>query len=201
MTADPKPDDLAIFQQAESSVAQGHTNRINRFSRVHPLELQTGMPRILAKQGVGFACEISNVAWQFTIRRPESRRCTRPHSLSESNSVVLPAARSARTSAASFASASLEASNWRVQCSSSRSSSSSHSATRSCSSAGSVASLAITSSSARVMERVYPTTTGRPNIGLEPSRRCAVRSCRRGARLEPRRWADKTLQSDGFSRC
>ena len=155
VAADPEPDDLIVFQKTESSVATADTNRVNRLNRVHSFELQTWMAGILAKQRVSLACEVSDFARQLAIRRPESRRCTRPHSLSGSSSVVLPAARSARASAASFVSASLEASNRRVHCSSSRSSSSSHAATRSCSSVGNAASLAIASFNARVMTRVY----------------------------------------------
>lgn len=111
------------------------------------------MPGVLEEQPIRLPSKVSDLRWQLAIRRPETRRRARPHSLSGSSSVALPAARSARASAASLLRASWEVENWRAQCSSSRSSSSSHWAIRSCSSAGSVASFAIAASNARVIAR------------------------------------------------
>jgi len=118
-----------------------------------PFEVETWMPGVPAEQPIRLPSELPDPGWQIAIRRSEARRSVGPHSLSGSSSVALPAARSARASAASLLRASCEAENWRAQCSSSRSSSSSHCAIRSCSSQGRAASFAMATSRARVITR------------------------------------------------
>jgi len=145
------------------------------------------VPGVLPEEPIRFLGNVSDLRWQVAIRRPEARRRARSHSLSGSSSVALPAARSARASAASLLSALCEAANWRVQCSSSRSSSSSHWAIRSCSSAGSVVSFAMAVSSALVIEHIIPI----------PGRRGRTTGCtggRQSAVAEPARW--RTGQTD-----
>ena len=146
-----------------SSTARGTTP----LAGVYLLKLQAGVLDVSAKEPVRLAGRSFDLGGQFLIRRPEARRRTRSHSLSASSSVTLPAARSARTSAASLLRAFCEFANWRDHCSSSRSSSSSHSAIRSCSSGERVASFATTASRARVMDMSIPLTSERPNKPLE----------------------------------
>jgi hypothetical protein len=166
MRADPEPDDLVTLQEPEGAVSQGHADRVNRFANVDLLKLQARMLGVLAKEPIRFPSRFLNLSWQVAIRRPEASRRAGCHSLSGSSSVALPAPRSARASAASLLKASCESENWRAQCSSSRSSRSSHWAMRSCSSGESAASFATTASSARVMTRVYRLRRGGPTSRL-----------------------------------
>ena len=161
--ADPEPGDLLVLEKPESTISEGHANRVSGVAIVNLLELEARMPRVIAEEPIHLPGEFSNLRWQFAIRRPEARRRARSHSLPGSSSVALPAERSARASVASLLRASYDVANWRAQCSSSRSSSSSHWAIRSCSSAGSVASFAIAASSARVITRSLPFAATRPN--------------------------------------
>ncbi len=155
--ANPEPGDLVVFQKADGAVSDGHSSGIDGVTIMNLLEVEAWVPGVFPEQPIRFLGEALDLSWQFAIRRPEARRCERVHSLSGSSSVALPAARSARASAASLLNALCEAANCRVQCSSARSSSSSHWATRSCSSAGSAASFAIAVSNARVIGRSIPT--------------------------------------------
>lgn len=63
VTADPEPDDLVILQEAESSVAEGDTDGVDRVTVVDPFELETWVPGVLAKETVGFAGEVLNLGW------------------------------------------------------------------------------------------------------------------------------------------
>ena len=150
MRADPEPSDLVIVQKPKGAVPQGHAS-IDRVAIVNLLELEAWVAGVLAGQPIRLPSCFLDLRWEPAIRRPKTRRRTRFHSLSGSSSVALPAARPARASAASSLRASCEAANWRTHTSSSPSSSSSHRAIRSCSSAGRPESFAIAASSARVM--------------------------------------------------
>src|SRR3954447_11772760 len=154
MTSDPEPCDFVSLNECYGAVAEGDTNRVDRFPTVDSLELQTGMGRVVSKQPIGLARGFPDGFGKLTVRHPEARRRTRIHSVSGSMSVVRPAVRSVRASAASLLSVSCDASNVRVHFSSSASSSSSQRPTRSCSSGGSVASFAIAASRVRVTTAV-----------------------------------------------
>lgn len=121
------------------------------------------MLRVFPKEPVGLLRRQLHVGGQIPVRCPEPRRRTRFHNCSGSRSVARPAVRSRRASAASFVRSSCDAPNCRAQCSSSCSSSRSQRPTRSCSSAGRVASFAIAVSSVRVMGQVYETGMPGPN--------------------------------------
>lgn len=151
MAADPEPCNFVVLQESDGAVGARHTHGVDRFSVVNLFELEAGVPGILAEEPVGLLRGLPNLVRQLAVRCPEARRCPRLNSFSGSSSVVLPAARSARTSPASLLRASCEARNLRAHRSSSRSSSSSQRATRSCSSGGRVANFAIAVFSAWVM--------------------------------------------------
>jgi hypothetical protein len=151
MRADPEPSDLVIVQKPQGAVSQGHASSVDRVAIVNLLELEAWVAGVLPEQPIGLSSGFPDFRWELAVRRPEARRRARLHSLSGSSSVALPAARSARASAASLLRASCEAANWRAHTSSSPSSSSSHRAIRSCSSAGNSESFAIAVSNARVM--------------------------------------------------
>jgi hypothetical protein len=176
--ADPEPGDLLILQKPKGTVPECHADRVNGVAIVNLLEVKARVPSVVAEQPIRLPSEVPGFRWQLAIRRPEARRRARSHSLSGSSSVALPAARSARASAASLLRASCEVANWRAQCSSSRSSSSSHWAIRSCSSAGSVASFAMTASSARVIKYSIPFAATRPNPAVHRTGARVARSCR-----------------------
>lgn len=161
--ADPEPGDLPIIQKSEGTVPEGHANRVDRIPIVNLLELEARVPAVLAEQAIRLPRGLPDLRWELAIRRPKARRRARFHSLSGSSSVARPAARSARASAASVLKASCEVANCRVHCSSSRSSSSSHWAIRSWSSAGSVASFAMAASNAWVMMWSIQFAAMRPN--------------------------------------
>ena len=169
MTSYPEPCHSVVLPKSDRPVSEGYANGVHRVLFVDPLEMEAGVLGVLAKESVGFLSSVPNFRRQLMIRRPEARRGARLHSLSGSRTVVRPAARSARASAASLLRAFGEARNWLAQCSSSRSSSRSQRATRSCSSGGRVANLAITASSAPVMNPVYRTMSGLPNEGMHPT--------------------------------
>jgi hypothetical protein len=135
---------------------QGCAHRVDPFTGVDLLELQARMARVLSKELVRLPRGLTDGFGKLVVRRPEARGAARIHRVSGSMSVVRPAVRSARPSAASLLSASCEAPNFRVHCSSSTSSSSSHRPTRSCSSGGRAASLAIAASRVRVMTASIP---------------------------------------------
>src|SRR6266508_279352 len=164
---DPEPADVLILQKPEGTISESDAGGVNGVAIVNLLEVEAGVLGVLAEQPIRLPSEVSDLGWQLAIRRPETRRPARSHSLSGSSSVALPAARSARASAASLLRLSCEAENWRAQCSSSRSSSISHWAIQSCSSANSVASLAMAASNARVIGRIIPSTQTRPNNMVE----------------------------------
>ena len=155
VVSDSEPDNLVIAQESDGPVSDGHPYRVDGLSAVYFLELETGMPGVVTKQSVRLLGSFLNFSGQLTVRRPEARRRARVHNCSGSRSVVRPAEWSARASAASLPRISCEASNWRVQCSSSRSSSSSQQPTRSCSSGGRVANFAIAASSVLVTGQSY----------------------------------------------
>jgi len=173
VASDPEPGDRIALEQSDGTVRDGDAHGVHRLPFVDLLELEAGVLRVLAKEGVGFSSGVPNIGGQLTVRRPEARRRERCHSFSGSSGVVRPAARSARASAASLLKIFCDAANWRAQWSSSRSSSSSQRPTRSCSSGGSVASLAMAASSVRVIgksiadndeaaqQRMQPTRAGR----------------------------------------
>lgn len=120
---DPEPGDVLILQKPEGSISEGHASGVDGVAIVNLLEVEARVPGVLEEQPIRLPSGVSNLRWQVAIRRPETRRRARSHSFSGSSSVALPAARSARASAASLLRASCEAENWRAQCSSSRSSS------------------------------------------------------------------------------
>ena len=132
--ADPEPGDLVIVQKTKGAVSQGHTNGVDRIAIVNPLELKAWVPSVLEEHPIRLPSGYPDLRRKLAIRRPEARRRARFHSVSGSSSVALPAARSARASAASLLRASCDAANWCAQSSSSPSSSRSHRAMRSCSS-------------------------------------------------------------------
>src|SRR2546425_11035248 len=100
--ADPKPGDLVIIQKPKSAVSQGHANGVDRIAIVNLLELKAWVPSVLAEQPIRLPSGFPDHRRELAIRRPEARRRARFHSLSGSSSVALPAARSARASAASL---------------------------------------------------------------------------------------------------
>ena len=153
MRPDPEPGHLLILQQPDGSVPEGHPRGVDGVAIVNLLEMEARVSWVLAEQPKGLLSDLSDLRRQVAIRRPETRRRARSQGSSGSTSDALPAARSALASAASLLRASCELENWRAQCSSSRSSSSSQWAIRSCSSAGSAASFAMAASSARLIER------------------------------------------------
>ena len=124
--ADPEPSDLVIVQKPKGAVSQGHASSVDRVAIVNLLELEARVAGVLAEQLIRLPSCFLDLRWEPAIRRPKTRRRTRIHSLSGSSSGALPAARSARASAASLLRAPCEAANWRAHASSSPSSSSSH---------------------------------------------------------------------------
>ena len=163
MRADPEPGDLVIVQKPKGAVSQGHASGVDRIAMVNLLELKACVAGVFAEQPIRLSSGFPDLRRELAIRRPETRRRARPQSLSGSSSVALPAARSARASAASLLRASCELANWRSHSSSSSSSSSSHRAMRSCSAAGSPESFAMAASSARVMPWSIQFAAMRPN--------------------------------------
>jgi hypothetical protein len=161
--ADPEPGDLVIIQEPEGAVSEGYASRVDRIAMVHLLELKTGMAGVLAKLPIRLSSRFLDLRRELAIRRPETRRRARSHSLSGSSSVALPAARSARASAASLLRASCEVANRRAHPSSSSSSFNNHRAIRSWSSAASSESFAMAASSARVMSCSIQSAAMRPN--------------------------------------
>ena len=121
------------------------------------------MPGIACEEPVRFSCEPLNVRWQFAVGSPETGRCTRFHSLAGSSCVALPALISSRASSASLLRASWELEKTSVQRSSSRSSSRSHCAIRSCSSGGSADIFSIAVSKARLTIRIICGLIQAPN--------------------------------------
>ena len=119
-------------RRADGAISEGHAGGVDGVAIVNLLEVEARVPGVLPEEPIRFLGNVSDLRWQVAIRRPEAWRRARSHSLSGSSSVALPAARSARASAASLLSALCEAANWRAQCCSSQSSSSSHWAIRSC---------------------------------------------------------------------
>ena len=164
--ADPEPGNLVIVQKPKGAVSQGHPNGVDRITIVNLLELKAWVSRVLEEQPVRPPSGFPDLRRDLAIRRPEARRRARFHSLSGSSSCALPAATSARASAASLLRTSCEVANWRAQSSSSPSSASSHRAMRSCSSAGSPESFAMAASSARVMFWSIPLAAMRPNSAV-----------------------------------
>jgi hypothetical protein len=149
--ADPEPGDLVVLHQSEGAVAPGYAGGVDRIVLVDLLELEAWVVGIFPEELVRLSSCILDLRREVAIRRPEARRRARFHSLSGSSSVALPAARSARASAASLLRVSCELVNCRAHRSSSSNSSSNQRAMRSCSSGGSPASFAMAASSARII--------------------------------------------------
>lgn len=99
---DPEPGDVLILQKAEGAISESHAGGVDGVAIVNLLEVEARVLGILAEQPIRLLSEVSGLGWQLAQRRPETRRCARSHSLSGSSSVALPAARSARASAASL---------------------------------------------------------------------------------------------------
>jgi hypothetical protein len=158
--------DPVIVQKPKGAVSEGDASGVDGFASVNLLELKAWVAGVLAEQPVRLPSGFLDLRRKLTIRRPETRRRARFHSLSGSSSVARPAARSARASAASLLRASCEFANCRAHSSSSPSSSSSHQAIRSCSSAGNSESFAMAASSARVMACSIQSGPTRPNFTL-----------------------------------
>jgi len=116
---DPEPGDLVVLQKADRAISEGHAGGVDGVAIVDLLEVEARVRGVLPEQPIRFLGKVSDLRWQVAIRRPKARRRARSHSLSGSSSVALPAARSARASAASLLSALCEAASWRAQCSSS----------------------------------------------------------------------------------
>ena len=138
----------------DGAISEAHAGGVDGVAIVNLPEVKARVPGILPEQLIRLLGKVSDL-------RCRSRYAAQKRGVACDLTVcrgrvpvALPAARSARASAARFLRVLCEAANWRAQCSSSRSSSSSHWAIRSCSSAGSVVSFASALSSARVMDVV-----------------------------------------------
>lgn len=119
---------------------------------MHSLELKAWVMRVLSEYAIRLASIFANLNRQLLKAIPKRSIRARIHSFSGSRSVVRPASRSAKASSAICARRSCDWSNMSVHRLSDASSADNHRAIRSCSSAGSEASVFTTESNERVIK-------------------------------------------------
>lgn len=86
VTADPEPRNLVILEETEGTVAEGHTDGIDGFELVDPLELEARMRGVVPKESIGlsgrlwtsrgssrYAAQKRGVAREFTTSRGRVR--------------------------------------------------------------------------------------------------------------------------------
>src|SRR5262249_17974582 len=138
MGADPEPDYRVSFHCPKGAVAKAHPGRVDgRRARLHLLETESRVRRILLKNPVRIARLLSDLGWQRGEQLPELASNVRVHNRSGSSGSVCPSRYSASAAAASAASCSPDVAMAWSKSSSAASSASIRAASKSCSGTGS----------------------------------------------------------------